>query len=172
MTAEDEDFANNAPILISTAAGWFHPTTGYSLSDVVRIANFIASNGDSLRTGPLRARLERFKMARQTPHDFYLLLNRLMFRAAESSLRYKVLEKFYTLPEPLIQRFYAGTSLSKDRVRLLSGAPPVSVKRALKVMAGLGQPAALKSGAASAPLGGTAESKEIQPSKEVHAGIP
>lgn len=135
LVAEDEDFVNICPVRLSTSAGWFHPTTGYSTADAVRVANFIA-NCASLRTGPLRAGLERFKHERQRPHDFYLLLNRLLFRAAEPRLRYRVLEKFYTLPEPLIQRFYAGSTQPSDRARILSGKPPVAIKSAMKVMWG------------------------------------
>ena len=45
--------------------------------------------------------------------------------------RYRVLERFYRLPEPLIGRFYAGRSTFADRLRILAGRPPVSVRRAV-----------------------------------------
>ena len=58
----------------------------------------------------------------------------MMFLAAEPADRYRVLERFYRLPEPLIERFYAGGLSLSDRVRILSGAPPVRVGRALQAL--------------------------------------
>jgi lycopene beta-cyclase len=58
----------------------------------------------------------------------------MMFRAAEPSERYRILERFYRLPEPLISRFYEGSLTWRDRVRILTGRPPVPVGRALKCL--------------------------------------
>jgi lycopene beta-cyclase len=58
----------------------------------------------------------------------------MLFRAADAPERYRVLERFYRLPEPLIGRFYAGQSTLADRVRILAGKPPVSVRRAVATM--------------------------------------
>jgi lycopene beta-cyclase len=55
----------------------------------------------------------------------------MLFRAAEPDQRYRVLERFYGLPEPLIRRFYAGRLRWSDRVRLVTGSPPVPIGRAL-----------------------------------------
>jgi lycopene beta-cyclase len=66
--------------------------------------------------------------------DFYRQLNTLLFRAAEPAERYKVLERFYTLDQSLIARFYAGQSSMLDRVRILSGKPPVPVGRAVSAL--------------------------------------
>jgi lycopene beta-cyclase len=63
--------------------------------------------------------------------SFYRLLNRMLFRAAEPAQRYRVLERFYRLPAPLIERFYAGQATFADKVRILSGKPPVPIGRAL-----------------------------------------
>ncbi|RZJ40831.1 MAG: lycopene cyclase, partial [Brevundimonas sp.] len=62
---------------------------------------------------------------------FYRLLNRMLFRAAKPQERYKVLERFYRLPEPLIERFYAAGSTLADKARILSGKPPVPLGAAL-----------------------------------------
>ncbi|MEJ0065044.1 MAG: lycopene cyclase family protein [Caulobacteraceae bacterium] len=62
---------------------------------------------------------------------FYRLLNRMLFRAAQPDQRYKVLERFYRLPAPLIERFYAGDATLGDKLRILSGKPPVPIGRAL-----------------------------------------
>ncbi len=58
------------------------------------------------------------------------LLARMLFRAADPPERYRILERFYRLPEPLIGRFYAGRSTAFDRLRILAGRPPVAVGRA------------------------------------------
>ena len=53
-----------------------------------------------------------------------------------------MLERFYRLPEPLIERFYAGKSTLRDKVRLLAGRPPVPVLRALACLMGRHAPLA------------------------------
>jgi lycopene beta-cyclase len=55
----------------------------------------------------------------------------MLFRAARPDERARVLQRFYTLPEPLIERFYAGRTTLGDAARILVGKPPVSVTRAL-----------------------------------------
>jgi lycopene beta-cyclase len=42
-----------------------------------------------------------------------------------------VLQHFYRLPEEIVQRFYAGRTTMADRIRILSGKPPVPVGRAV-----------------------------------------
>jgi len=58
-------------------------------------------------------------------------LNRMLFRAARPDQRYRVLERFYRLPQPLIERFYAGETTLADKARILSGKPPVPIGAAL-----------------------------------------
>ena len=69
---------------------------------------------------------------------FYRLLNRMLFKAARPGERHRVMEKFYTLPQPLIERFYAGRTTPFDMMRILSGKPPVPIHRAVPC---LGEPA-------------------------------
>jgi lycopene beta-cyclase len=38
----------------------------------------------------------------------FRLLNRMLFLAAAPPERYRILQHFYRLPEPVIDRFYAG----------------------------------------------------------------
>jgi lycopene beta-cyclase len=66
---------------------------------------------------------------------FFRLLNRLLMRAARPEERRRVLQRFYTLPEPVIARFYAGRPTLADKVRVLAGRPPVSLARAARAMA-------------------------------------
>ena len=89
-------------------AGLFHPTTGYSLPEAVRLADAIAAM-PSLESAPLAAWVRR--RAVKTWHQgrrFFRLLNRMLFRAAEPERRFHVLEQFYRLPEETLGRFYAG----------------------------------------------------------------
>jgi lycopene beta-cyclase len=111
-------------------AALFHPTTGYSLPEAVRLADAIAASSD-LRSPALYA-LTRDRSREAWKHGrFFRLLNRMLYRAAKPEGRYRVLEHFYRLPEPLVGRFYAGRLTFRDKIRVLSGRPPVPVGRAL-----------------------------------------
>ena len=108
--------------------GFFHPTTGYSLPDAVRTAVLIARQGDLTGIGSL-LRDEAARLWRE--RSFYRLLNRMLLRAARPERRYRVLEHFYRLDPALVARFYAARSTWRDRMRILSGRPPVRIDKAL-----------------------------------------
>ena len=112
--------------------GFFHSLTSYSLPEAVRFALWLASEA------PLDARLGPATRARAVAHwrrsKFDRLLTRMLMRAADPPQRYKVLQRFYRLPAPLIERFYAGRSTLGDRMRILTGRPPVNFFRALAVL--------------------------------------
>jgi lycopene beta-cyclase len=113
--------------------GFFHPTTGYSLPDAVRNAALLSGQQDfstSAINALLRGRAERLWRDRH----FYQLLNRMLFRAAEPAERYRVLEHFYRLPQSTIARFYAARLNALDKLRILSGSPPVPLGRALSAL--------------------------------------
>lgn len=114
-------------------AALFHPTTGYSLPDAIRTALFVAGLADPASSA-LHDRLRDFAKAAWASRGFYRLLDRMLFRAAEPAGRYKVLERFYGLDAALIGRFYAARSTLADKVRVLSGRPPVPFFRALGVV--------------------------------------
>lgn len=113
-------------------AGLFHPLTSYSLPDAVRFAAWLATEA------PLDATLGQATRDRARKHwtqgRYYRLLTAMLFRAAEPARRYAVLERFYRLSGLLIGRFYAGQSTLSDKLRILSGKPPVPIIRALKVL--------------------------------------
>jgi len=111
-------------------AGLFHPTTGYSLPDAVRLANLIAARWPS-NSADLAKAIRRYAAAQHRGQQFYRLLNRMLFMAAEPDRRHLVLERFYKLPAPLIERFYAGRTSAPDILRILVGKPPVPIHRAL-----------------------------------------
>jgi lycopene beta-cyclase len=114
-------------------AALFHSTTGYSLPEAVRLADAIANSPD-LGSPKLYALTRRRSREVWRRGRFFRLLNRMLYRAADPEKRYRVLEHFYRLPEPLIARFYAGDLTWLDRLRVLSGRPPVPVARAIGAM--------------------------------------
>ncbi|NIM01694.1 MAG: lycopene beta-cyclase CrtY [Acidobacteria bacterium] len=114
-------------------AALFHPTTGYSLPDAVRLADELARR-DTLGSEDLHAWIRARSIDKWKRDRFYRLLNRMLFEAALPGRRHLVLQRFYRLPEPLIQRFYAGRSTVADRFRVLVGRPPVPVRRALSCL--------------------------------------
>ena len=112
-------------------AGLFHPTTGYSLPDAVRLAVAIAADP---RMTAEQARI--YATARWSERGFYRMLDTMLFRAAAPDQRYRVLERFYRLSPHLIERFYAGRSTLFDMIRILSGKPPVPIGRAIRAILG------------------------------------
>jgi lycopene beta-cyclase len=111
-------------------AALFHPTTGYSSPDAARQAELIAAL-PQLTTAAAREAIVSMSKSAWRHRAFYRLLNRMLFKAAEPTQRYKVLERFYRLGQPLIERFYAGDATGRDKLRILAGKPPVPIGRAL-----------------------------------------
>ena len=116
---------------VGLGGAFFHPTTGYSLPDAVAVAGLVADHLD-LPPEALAAAVRRRSIRLWRERGFYRLLNRMLFRAARPGERYRVLERFYSLPQSLIERFYAAQSTLSDKARILSGRPPVPIWRALK----------------------------------------
>jgi lycopene beta-cyclase len=114
--------------------GFFHATTGYSFSLALRMALALAERSDAFNP----AALADWTRGQFTRHwrdmRFFRGLNRMLFDAAEPGQRYRVFEHFYRLPPDLIARFYAGTPTPLDRLRILSGRPPVPVGAAIKAL--------------------------------------
>ncbi len=118
---------------VGLRAGLFHPTTGYSFPDAVRVADRIAAIRN-LTSANIAADLRQYAETAWKKRGFYRMLNRMLFLAAEPGQRYKVLERFYRLDTALISRFYAGNTTLLDKAFILIGKPPVPIKRALKVV--------------------------------------
>jgi lycopene beta-cyclase len=117
--------------------GFAHPLTSYTLPFAVETAFAVARNAD-LGGAALAAMLE----ARARDHwrrcAFYRRLGRMLFGAGRPEERYKVFERFYRLPQPLIERFYAARSTRTDQARVLCGKPPVPVLGAMRALASPG----------------------------------
>lgn len=116
---------------IGMRAAQFHPVTGYSLPDAVRTSAIVAAHWQQGST-PLAHAIRADALTRT--NRFYRLLNRMLFRAADPAQRRHVMQRFYRLPEPLIERFYAGQTTRADMARILIGKPPVPLGRALRAL--------------------------------------
>lgn len=112
-------------------AGLFHPLTSYSLPDAVAFATHIA-RATSFEAATLATASHEYARAHWTLGGYYRLLTTMLFRAADPSQRYRVLQRFYGLRSALIGRFYAGHSTILDKLRILAGRPPVPIGRAVK----------------------------------------
>jgi lycopene beta-cyclase len=118
---------------IGLRACLFHPTTGYSLPDAVRTADALAALPE-LTTKAAAATVETLSKRLWRESGFYRMLNRFLFLAAKPDRRVEIMQRFYTLNEALIERFYAGRLTSADKARILIGRPPISVFSALATM--------------------------------------
>jgi lycopene beta-cyclase len=112
-------------------AGLFHCTTGYSLPHAVRLADWIAARRE-LDAESLDAGIRALAENAWSTQRFYRLLNRMLFLAGRPDNRWQVMQRFYGLPEGLISRFYAGRSTLADKLRVLTGKPPVPIGEAAK----------------------------------------
>lgn len=115
-------------------AGLFHPTTGYSLPDAIRLAGLVGEAANLSHEALLRL-THGFASRMWKARGFYRLLDTMLFGAAEPAQRYRVLQRFYRLDPALVQRFYAAESTRADQLRILSGRPPVPVHRAVRAIA-------------------------------------
>jgi lycopene beta-cyclase len=111
-------------------AGLFHCTTGYSLPHAVRLADWIAQQ-DQLDARSLSAGIRAFAQKEWQRQRFFRLLNRMLFLAGRPENRWQVMQRFYGLSEPLIGRFYAGNTTALDKLRVLTGKPPVPMGQAV-----------------------------------------
>jgi lycopene beta-cyclase len=112
------------------AAGLFHPTTGYSLAEAVAFAERLAEVAGEPPMAVAR-RLRQAAIGRWREGAFFRRLNNMLFLAAAPADRWRVLRQFYGRDAALIARFYAGRLRALDRLRLLSGRPPVPMSRGL-----------------------------------------
>jgi lycopene beta-cyclase len=118
---------------IGLRAALFHATTGYSLADAVRTADAIAASRITSTE-----RMFSFLADRSKRHwraqAYWRLLNRMLFIAARPEQRRGVMARFYRLRQPLIERFYSGRSSVLDKIRILTGKPPVAILPALRCL--------------------------------------
>ncbi len=115
---------------IGLRACLFHPTTGYSLPDAVATADALSSLPE-LTSARAAALTEALSRKHWRERGFYRMLNRFLFLAAKPDRRFEVMQRFYTMRETLIERFYAAALTAADKARILVGRPPVPIMSAL-----------------------------------------
>lgn len=111
-------------------AGLFHATTGYSLPHAVALAEAIAASAD-ISAAALFSVIHRYALRQWRKQRFFRTLNRMLFLAGDADKRWQVMQRFYSLNEGLIARFYAGQLTLADKARILAGKPPVPVGEAM-----------------------------------------
>jgi lycopene beta-cyclase len=119
---------------IGLRGGFFHHTTSYSFPFAVRCADAIAAM-EPLTSEALDLLMQKWARQHWQDQSFFRRLNRMLFWAAKPLQRYRVLERFYELQTPLIDRFYSSSLTRADKARILLGWPPVPIGKALRVMA-------------------------------------
>lgn len=121
-------------------AGLFHPTTGYSLPQAVRLADAL---GEAFANAPahppldapaLAALIARHARATWRSQAFFRALNRMLFQAGQPEARHEVLAHFYRLPDRLVARFYGERLSWADKLRIVTGKPPVPIGTAMKAV--------------------------------------
>lgn len=129
--------------LAGARGGFSHPLTSYTLpfavDNALAIAHLIAKRPD-LTGSELAAFCARRAKRHWRATAYYRMLSRMLFEAAEPAKRVVVFEHFYALRGALVERFYAGRSTWPDRLRILTGKPPVAIPRAIRALFSSGKP--------------------------------
>ncbi|HKT84828.1 MAG TPA: lycopene beta-cyclase CrtY [Novosphingobium sp.] len=133
--------SDTGPGRAGARAALVHPLTSYSFPDAVRFAMHLTTL-DNLSGERLVRESHAWAAQHWRRGRFYRMLSRMLFGAALPHERWRLLARFYGLPERLIERFYAGQSTPLDMARLLAGRPPVPIRAAFASLAGRGRPLA------------------------------
>lgn len=112
-------------------AGLFHATTGYSLLFAVRLAERLATLQTPDADSVYRC-IRSYSMEEWRRQAFMRLLNRMLFYASPADKRYRLLQRFYKLPQSLIEHFYSARLTRLDQLRILTGKSPVPLLPAFK----------------------------------------
>ncbi|QXQ05250.1 lycopene beta-cyclase CrtY [Sphingosinicellaceae bacterium] len=118
---------------VGLRAARFNPATGYSFPDAVRTADLVAGLPD-LSPAALDKALRTAAIEAWNGRSLFRLLNKMLFLAAYPHERRQILERFYRLDARLIGRFYASESTFYDRMRILTGKPPIPIPRAVRAL--------------------------------------
>ena len=129
--------------LAGARGGFSHPLTSYTLpfavDNALAIARLLARR-PQLSGEELAAFCQRRARRHWRATAYYRMLSRMLFEAAEPGKRVVVFEHFYALKGNLVERFYAGRSTWPDRLRILTGKPPVAIPRAIRALFSSGKP--------------------------------
>ncbi|ANU07242.1 lycopene beta-cyclase CrtY [Paraurantiacibacter namhicola] len=127
--------ANAVPGVVMAGArgGFVHPLTSYTLPFAAQTALAIAREAE-LPGEQLAALVEAQARRHWSATGFYRMLGQMLFGAADPAERYRIFARFYRLKPGLVERFYAGQSSAGEKLRILSGKPPVSVSSAVRAL--------------------------------------
>jgi lycopene beta-cyclase len=143
FAAAQAEIAIPGVALAGARGGFSHPLTSYTLpfavDNALAIARLIASR-PALTGADLAAFCARRAKRHWRATAYYRMLSRMLFEAAEPDKRVVVFEHFYALRGALVERFYAGRSTWPDRLRILTGKPPVAIPRAIRALFSSGKP--------------------------------
>ena len=129
----------NGVAMAGARGGFAHPLTSYTLPFALRTALLIAENAE-LPGDQLGALLEAQARNHWRDTRFYRRLGAMLFGVSNPNMRYRIFERFYRLPEGLIERFYAGKTTLSDRIGVLTGRPPMSIASAINALLRKGKP--------------------------------
>ncbi|MEO0618694.1 MAG: lycopene beta-cyclase CrtY [Pseudomonadota bacterium] len=115
---------------IGLRAALFHPTTGYSLPDAVRVADHV-SGLNEFTTARVADEVERISRNAWQERAYFRMLNRMLFNGTDPDKRVSVFQHFYRTGRGTIERFYAAELNPLDKLRILMGKPPIPISRAL-----------------------------------------
>jgi lycopene beta-cyclase len=118
--AEGAPTPRGGPLVAGVRGGWFHPGTGYSFPLALRLALLIADRAPA----PPGEAVDELHRATRRQARFVHFLNRIAFRAIRPSDRWRLMERFYALPEDLITRYYSLDLGLTDRARILLAGRP------------------------------------------------
>lgn len=116
---------------IGLAGGFAVAATGFTTPYAVALADLIAQRIKTDGVEKAVSMIPEFRAQFIKAERYPRLLNRMFFRASKPERRYKVLQRFYGLSQGLIERFYPNQLTWRDKLRILSGKPPVPVTKAL-----------------------------------------
>jgi lycopene beta-cyclase len=126
--------ANDKIARLGLRGAFFHPTTGYSLALALELATDLGGLGGSYDSKSLSHWSRQHFLRHWQRGSFFRLLNKMLFHAGRPEERYRIFEHFYRLPPDTIARFYNGQLTWRDRLRILSGKPPVPVLGAIRAL--------------------------------------
>ncbi len=115
---------------VGLGAGLFHPVTGYSFPDAVRMADMIAAL-PAFDAATIHRAARDHAIRVWNSRGMYRVLNRMLFLAAQDEERRTILERFYEHPDALVGRLYAADNRLSDWPKVFSGRPPIPPLRAL-----------------------------------------
>ncbi len=115
---------------VGLGAGLFHPLTGYSFPDAVRMADMVAAL-PALDAASVHRAARDHAIRVWDSRGMYRVLNRMLFLAAHDEERRTIMERFYEHPDDLVGRLYAADNRLNDWPKVFSGRPPIPPLRAL-----------------------------------------